>query len=138
MPGGKWEPVPERVAVVRRIFRLCLEGQGLHAIAHVLNGTKEVVTTVGGKRKRVVVPMDNVNPVPTMGRGKEWMYSYVNLILHNRAVLGEMQPHVIKDGKRVPAGQPVAGYYPQVIDEATFYKAQAALGGRKKQTGPRG
>jgi Recombinase len=116
LAGGRWQPIPERVAVVCRIFRLAIEGYGLHAIVQILNGEK----------------------VPTMGRGEEWVYSYVGLILRNRAVLGELQPHVIRGGKRGPTGKPVVGYYPAVISEAEFYQAAAALDGRKNQKGPRG
>jgi DNA invertase Pin-like site-specific DNA recombinase len=115
LEGGRWRVIRERADVVRRIFARAIEGHGLHAIAAELNRAE----------------------VPTMGRGKTWGYSYVHLILRNRAVLGELQPHAVK-GKRVPVGKPIPNYYPAVIDEATFYRAAAALDARKHQRGPRG
>jgi DNA invertase Pin-like site-specific DNA recombinase len=114
--AGHWQPVPERVAVVCRIYQLAIDGHGLHAIAQTLNREK----------------------VPTFGRGPEWHYSYVGLILRNRAAVGEMQPHQVQDGKRVPTGKAIANYFPAAVDEHTFYLAAAALEGRKNQKGPRG
>jgi DNA invertase Pin-like site-specific DNA recombinase len=116
LAGGRWQPVPEKVAVVRRIFRMAIDGHGLHAIAQTLNREK----------------------VPTLGRGREWHYSYVGLILRNRAALGEMQPHELRDGKRAALGQAIPDYFPAAVDEDTFYRAAAALEGRRNQKGPRG
>jgi hypothetical protein len=73
--GGKpqkGEPVKlriieERAEVVRRIFRLYLEGEGCVRIAGILDREK----------------------APTLGRSGRWSHFYVNLILHNRAVVGE-------------------------------------------------
>jgi hypothetical protein len=49
-------------------------------------------------------------------------------MLRNRAVLGEYQPKSYAGGrsKGIPNGPPVPDYYPAVIDEDTFQKAQAA------------
>src|SRR5262249_15118215 len=96
-------------------------------ICHVLNGKKP--TGEEGEAGP---------PVPTMGRSALWGAGTVDKIVHSRAVLGEFQPHVKRGDKREPEGQPLAGYYPAVIDEATFHQAQAALAGRKNQKGPRG
>jgi DNA invertase Pin-like site-specific DNA recombinase len=115
MEGGRWQVIEGRAATVREVFRLCIDGLGLHAICHEL-------TRRG---------------VPVIGRAKQWGYGYIGNILRNRSVLGELQPHV-KNGKRVPVGKAVANYYPQIVSEADFYKAQAALSARKNQKGPRG
>jgi DNA invertase Pin-like site-specific DNA recombinase len=112
----RWEPVPERVQAVRRIFQLAREGNGTQRIAAALN-------------------RDGIRP---MGRGAKWQVSYVWLILRNRAVLGEYQPHLVEDGKRVPAGSPVPNYFPAVLTEEEFYQAQAAVEGRKLARGRRG
>jgi DNA invertase Pin-like site-specific DNA recombinase len=114
---GRWEPIPERVATVKRIFRLAIEGNGIHVIAQTLNREN----------------------VPTMGRGSEWQPSYIYLILNNRAVLGEFQPHTIgEDGKRVKAGNPLPNYYPAVVSEADLYQAEKAMKRRENMNGPRG
>ncbi len=112
-----FEPIPNRVRVVRRIFNLAAEGRGAIAIAKSLNA----------------------DGVPTFGDGKRkakfWQVSYIKKILANRAVLGEYQPHRMGDGKRRPIGEPVPGYFPAVIDEATFYKAHQGKAERKGRGG---
>jgi hypothetical protein len=115
MEHGRWEVIEDKAAVVREIFRLCIDGHGLHAICHELN-----------KRG-----------IPAIGRGGHWVCSYVGNILRSRSVLGEMQPH-LKSGKRTPTGRPVAGYYPAIVSESDFHKAKTALAARKNQKGPRG
>jgi hypothetical protein len=52
--------------------------------------------------------------------------------LENRAVLGEFQPHIKIDGKRVPEGDPIEGYYPAIISEDLFYQAQHSRSQRKR------
>jgi DNA invertase Pin-like site-specific DNA recombinase len=113
---GEWQVLPGPAAAVRRIFTLCVEGLGLHAIA-----------------ARLVE-----ENVPPMGRATHWVVSYLALTLRNRSVLGELQPHVFENGKRKPAGKPLPDYYPRILDDTLFYQAQAALDGRKNQKGPRG
>lgn len=100
-----------KAAVVKRIFRMVLDGHGLTAIVKRLNKEDAEI-----------------------GR------SYVFKILHSRATIGEFQPHRIvhSDGKRLrePAGEPVKNYFPAVVDEQTFYAAQAVLTKRRQHRGP--
>jgi DNA invertase Pin-like site-specific DNA recombinase len=118
MVDGRWEPIPERVEVVKRIFRLCIDGNGLHLIAAELN--------------RAEVP-----PIGGRSREGKWAVSSIGKILRSRSVLGELQPHVVR-GKREKVGEPIPGYYPAVVDEKDFHDAQKALSARKNQKGPRG
>lgn len=112
--GDKVVPIPERVAIVKQIFDLCISGHGSVAIAKSLH--KEQTPAWAGKRG--------------------WHLSYIQKILHSRAVLGEFQPHKRDhNNKRVPIGDPLPKYYPQVIDNATFYRAQSSLKGRKNKGG---
>ena len=121
--------MPERVAVVRRIYADLIAGVGKGVIARRLND--EGVQNFGAHRH---------------GKAETgWHASAVDKIAHWRAVLGEFQPHRndAETAKRVPAGDPVASYFPQVIDEATFHRAQAAMrsraiggGGRTGETYP--
>lgn len=94
-----------RAEIVRTIFRLSNNGYGKRRIAAHLN-------RLG---------------VETWGRGKSkaaaWHPSYIAKIIHNRAVLGEFQPHRMEDGKRVPDGSVITDYFPAVVDLATFAKA---------------
>jgi DNA invertase Pin-like site-specific DNA recombinase len=121
----KPEVIPERAAVIRRIFDLFLRGQGKASIAKTLN--RERVPTFGnGSRK-------------TAG---EWRESYVYKILRTRTVLGELTPHtevydkLTRKTKRVP-GEPIAGYYPAIIDETTFANVQLLLEQKSDGAGTR-
>jgi DNA invertase Pin-like site-specific DNA recombinase len=95
-------------SIVRRIFQMALDGHGKGAISKALNA----------------------EGVPSF-KGGTWGTSSVQKILNNRAVFGEYQPHSSRSGKRVPSGTPIANYFPVVVDESTFYQAQAAIDGRK-------
>ncbi len=116
---GKIVTIPERVAVVKDIFRLVTEGKGITAIVKRLNARE----------------------TPTIGRrSSSWQRSYVAKILHSRAVLGEYQPCTVQyvDGrkKRIPSGDPVPNYFPAIIGEDEFYSVQKLLASRKTHTGP--
>lgn len=73
-------------------------------------------------------------PIGSSGR---WNTSFIQKVLNDRAVLGERQPkEVNEDGERVTVGSPLPNYYPAVIDEPTWYQAQAAKANRQRQKGP--
>ncbi|MEX0741792.1 MAG: recombinase family protein, partial [Phycisphaeraceae bacterium] len=74
---------------------------------------------------------DQVPPIG--GRADSWYASYVRKILFNRAVLGEMQPHVMRDGKRIPQGQPIEAFFPAVVDKALWHRAHRAIKSRRKR-----
>jgi DNA invertase Pin-like site-specific DNA recombinase len=101
--------IPERVEIVRGIFQDAASGIGIYATARRLN-------QVG---------------VPTFDRSRGWHTSYVAKILGNRAVIGEFQPHIRENGKRVPIGEPSRDYYPAIVDEELFYRAQIAKSERR-------
>jgi hypothetical protein len=56
---------------------------------------------------------------------------YVSRILSDRRVLGEFQPR--SHGK--PEGEPIAGYFPAIIDEATWLAARAGAAQRRERPG---
>ena len=106
--------------IVRRIFDETIRGYGKHKVARRLG-------------EAGFLPFED---------GKAWHTSYVQKVLRNRATFGEMQPYKRdEEGRRVPAGPPVKGYYPAAISEADFIRASAALalrdksGGRREATG---
>lgn len=114
-----FEQIPDRVKLVQLIFdQIIIEG----------------VTKL--------VKFLNKEKVPTFGRGKAWGRSSVMKIIHSRAVLGEYQPHELHfEGfkkTRKPVGPSLPNYYPAVVDEDTFYKAQNALESRLTQRGVTG
>jgi DNA invertase Pin-like site-specific DNA recombinase len=98
-----------RAGIVRRIFALCIGGNSALAIAKLLND--EGVPTMGRATMK--------------GRAVQWDATTVRHILTSRAAVGEYVPYAT-DGKRA-AGEPVANYYPAVVDEGTYYRSQAAL-----------
>lgn len=95
--------IEDRAAVVRRIYQMASEGHGVFSITRTLNQ----------------------GAVPAFGRSNGWNESYVEKILKNRAVLGEYQPHSLAEGKRRPVGDPIADYYPRVIEDDLFLAVQA-------------
>lgn len=67
---GMFREIPERVEVVRRIFRMTLEGIGQHSIAQALNR----------------------EGIPPFGRAVHWHRSYISKILDSSAVQGVFIP----------------------------------------------
>lgn len=99
----------DRVAVVRKIFELTINGYGRNAVAKMLNASG----------------------IQSF-KGTTWGSSSVGKILNNRALLGEYQPFsIVGRDKREPVGEPIQGYFPVVLDEATFYSGKAATEGRR-------
>lgn len=105
--GGKLTLDPAKAKIVGRIFALAIDGHGARAIAQTLNA--EGVPVFG----RTVCK----------GRPVAWGTSAVFQVLTSRAVVGEYIPY----RKRAVRGEPVPGYFPSAVDDATFYAAQAAM-----------
>jgi DNA invertase Pin-like site-specific DNA recombinase len=120
-----------RAAVVERIFRLATEGLGVPNICKTL--VQEGVPPIArrGRQPGAGKPAKGLQKPA----GVIWARSYVRTILTERTVLGEYQPCRWVNGRSVPTGDPVPGYYPAVIEEATYYKAQAAIRARARVKG---
>ena len=102
-----FELIEERATVIRRMFCEAVElGMGADLIARRLNAQK----------------------VKPFGRANGWHKSYVLKILRNSACVGEFQP---RDKKGLAAGPLLKGYYPSVVEQATFDQAQAHLASRR-------
>ncbi len=109
----RYELIPERVEVVKRIYYLNNSGMGAIAIARQLNQEQ----------------------LPAWGRSKTgWQTSYIKKILKTRTVLGEYHPHKSENGKRVPDGDPIPDFYPPIIDPQTFTIAQLIMRDRDKRS----
>lgn len=108
-------PIPERVAVVNRIFREVADnGCGTAKVAARLNHDGVPIFTKGRK-----------------GSKGSWHNGVVRSIIRGRAVLGEFQPMMWDDHRRsVPAGPVIPDYYPAVVDSALYHRAQAVLDSR--------
>jgi hypothetical protein len=96
--------MPDRAEIVRRIFEASISGMGGYTIANQLNAKK----------------------VPAFGPSSKWDQSTIHNMLRNRATIGEHQPKRIRNGKRVPEGDPIPEFYPAAIDESLFWAAQVA------------
>jgi len=94
-----FEAIPERVAIVHKIFEMVVAGTG----------------------QRKIAAMFNEQGIAPFGASAMWYPSYIAKVINNRAVLGEYQP---KQNK-IPVGDPITDYYPAIISEDDFYKAQA-------------
>ena len=97
-----YEVLDKRAAIIKRIFEEAAAGIGSYSITRRLNEQK-------------------VQPI---ARSQGWQTSYVSKILTGRAVIGEFQPHKLVAGKRVPDGPAIANYFPAVISDKLFFRAQ--------------
>ena len=96
--------IPERAAIVKRIFEMSASGLGGYTIAKKLNASG----------------------VPGFGSSGRWDQSTIHNMLRSRATLGEYQKNREVNGKKVRFDKPILGYYPAVIDEVLFQAAQQA------------
>lgn len=119
---GKWEEVEERVKLVRRIYDEAERGDGRRKIARRFN--EEGIEAWGRKKSK----------------GDGWHDSYIQKILETPAVLGEYQPHTKArgDDRRTPIGDPIKGYFPQIISEAQFALIQSRKLRTVKHVGAKG
>src|SRR5262249_51530013 len=118
---GKIVLIPDRAAVVRRIFGMAGGGYGLASIVKRLTAEKvpvfgECVVRPGMKRSAC---------------SGVWVRAYVAKILKDRRALGEFQP---RSKNRKSNGPPILDYFPRVVTEDEFEQARA--GARERQTKP--
>lgn len=101
--------LPERSAVVRRIFADTLAGVGRHTIAQRLNA----------------------EGVASFGSSAFWRGTYIATVLRNSACMGELVPEThtrSETGKRVRTkADAVADYFPAVVTVETFQRVQSML-----------
>ena len=107
---GRYEIIPERAALVEKIFEDVIAGDGRRTIATRLN--------------RAGVPNWGVGRT----RGLHWHDSYIQKILENHSVYG----------RYVKADIAIEGYFPAVVTEDVFYRAAAAAAKRGSKRGNAG
>lgn len=109
--SGEFIVIEDRANVVCRIFQQTIEGYGRRTIAASLN--QEGIPAFRGKNG--------------------WHASSIAKILSSRAVFGEFQPGMGSNSARNhrPVGEPIKDYFPVVVDEKTFWRAQGAIAGRR-------
>jgi DNA invertase Pin-like site-specific DNA recombinase len=103
----------DAAAAVRKVFEWCAAGQGTFGIIDRLNR----------------------EGIPPIGRSGAWHRSYLQLLLDCRAVLGEYQPMKGKGSARQKDGEPIAGFYPAIIDETLWDAAHKAIKDRGRRSG---
>lgn len=111
--GKGFEVIPERVKVVKRIFKMSRDGIGNSIIVRVLNAEK--------------VP-------PFSERSDGWQTSYIQKILVNRAVYGEYHPTMCRDGEVTPL-EVIPDYYPAIMTKEQWMVVAAARVGRQTRGG---
>lgn len=117
LANGEPRLIPERAAVVKRIYKLAADGMGQARIVRTL--TEEKVRPFGEKA---------VSPgrVRSQFSGR-WSRSYVGLLLRDRRTVGEFQP--MKADR--PDGSPLPNYYPSAVTDSEFALARAGQEQRK-------
>jgi DNA invertase Pin-like site-specific DNA recombinase len=108
---GRLHLIPERAAVVKRIFSMAANGYGLWSIVNRLTAEK----------------------VPAFGPSGKWTRTFVGSILRTRRVLGEHQPH--RKRGRQPDGPPIANYFPAVVTEEEWLAARGDAALRRRKPG---
>lgn len=110
-------PIPARAEIVRRIFEDTVAGLGKQHIARNLN----------------------LEGVPTFGRAEAWHASYVQKILRNPAVIGELHTaRKARGTKRSMTGEVVLDYYPVIVDADLHRRAMNAMRERSRTSTGRG
>ncbi len=96
--------IPERAALLVRMFELAAGGLGKRSIANILNEEK----------------------IKPWRGGDKWAESSLHFLLKWSAAMGTYQPCRLdpETRRRVPEGPPIEGYYPQVIANELWQNAQ--------------
>ncbi|MCI0460132.1 MAG: recombinase family protein [Gemmataceae bacterium] len=108
---GKRTAIPERAAVIKRIFALAASGYGCAGIVKKLTA-------------------EQVSPFAVSGH---WSRTYVAMILKDRRVLGELQP---RKTDRTPDGDPIPNYFPAVVTEREWQAASISSGAAQRRHRP--
>lgn len=115
--GKEFLKHPDRVKIVKEIFQWSANGLGTALIIQRLE-------------ERGVEPWDMGKGINLKGKNEinnrvatRWHGSYIQRVLHDRAVLGEykLRKENAEDGYEC-----IEKYYPQIIDEELFYRVQQA------------
>lgn len=115
--SGKFEVIPEKAKIIRRIFNMALKGNSSHDISRALNQKK----------------------VPTLGIAKFWTGQHIYILLHEPAVTGTitlMENTRINGKLKKSPLMKIENYYPKVISKDVFNRVNE-IRPRSKYTGPK-
>ncbi|MBU1978502.1 MAG: recombinase family protein [Gammaproteobacteria bacterium] len=105
--------IPERVNVVKRVFQMSRDGIGNSTIVKTLN-------------------IENVPRFSDKTDG--WQTSYIQKLLANRAVYGELQLALQRDGELTPI-EVIPDYYPAIMSKEEWLITASARSGRRTRGG---
>jgi DNA invertase Pin-like site-specific DNA recombinase len=108
-----FELIPERVAVVKRIFQMSRDGVGNSTIVKTMN-------------------MENVPPFSSKTNG--WQTSYIQKILSSPAIYGELHLKMQRDGELTPLDV-IPNYYPAIMSKEEWSLAASTRAGRRTRGG---
>ncbi len=113
-----YEIFEDRDATIRLIFEMADSGMGSLRITKALN-------------ERKILPWARfTNRTP-----RAWSRGTIIRFLQDVSVTGDHQPMKTVDNKRVPAGEPIRGYYPKVVEHDVFARVSTAAIERKTVAG---
>lgn len=111
--GYSFEVIEEHADAIRYAFQRTIQGIGGTTLTKELN--------------------EKYKPFRT---SKSFNKTFVRNLIRDRAVTGEYTPHVIdEEGKRVPDGDPIPDFYPEIIDEKTWQAANGSMDNRFRERG---
>jgi hypothetical protein len=134
--GYLYEILPDRDGpwreIARRAFLLADAGNGSWVISKRFNDEKVPPLEVAHRLPDNPNERRKKQPVAT-----KWTPGSVWQLLCCRAIVGEYQPHVVKNRKKTVVGDPIKGYYPPLFpeDPGIFYRVAIAMQGRNKAGG---
>ncbi len=128
----KLELIPDRAAVVARIFEQCIAGFGRTHIAAALNADG---IPVMGRKQIAIKGQAGLKPhEKKYHQISKWNESMIWSVLTSPATHGEYRPTKEDDsGKWLPVkGAEVPDYFPPAVDRKTFDAAAGSLASRRK------
>jgi hypothetical protein len=106
--GGRLHLIPDRAAVIKRVFALAAAGYG----------------------NKLIVKKLTAEGVPTFGTSGKWVRNYLQNILKDRRAVGEFQP---RGRNGTPDGDPIPNYFPAVVTEEEWLAARAGAAARRQK-----
>lgn len=107
---GKFIVLERKARLVRDIIRMSADGMGIIRIMNNFNMRK--IKTITGRNN------------------KWWCGRFINNILKHGSPIGNYRPHTIINGKSIPDGNYVSGYYPAIVSKKLYEKSLSSLKNR--------
>jgi DNA invertase Pin-like site-specific DNA recombinase len=132
---GRWIVDPEPAEVVRRIFRLFLEGNGVESIAHILQEDQVMIPLAywfskglkrGGKRSHTDPCRWNMNTVWKILRQQEYCGDVINFKTYSKSFKNKKRLENPEENWKV-----FHDVHDPIIDRETFELVQSRLGNTK-------